>query len=159
MFTIEEVKKTTEPAYVFYHARATSRQSNQKKESNPMNRKTISTTLALLISCSLMVFAQTPQFNIIKPSTTGVPGDEVRLMGFDPAGNLWVGTRMVYWDQVALAMLPANQIDYHPFQVAVSIPVRGRSGQLFTVIRSRPFISEVLPLVMTAQSGSAAKAA
>jgi ligand-binding sensor domain-containing protein len=79
-----------------------------------MNRKTISTTLALLISCSLTVFAQTPRFNIIKPSTTGVPGDEVRLMGFDPAGNLWVGTRMVYWDQVALAMLPADQIDYHP---------------------------------------------
>ena len=44
-----------------------------------MSHRKFNTTLALVISCGLTVFAQTPQFNIIKPSTTGVPGEEVRV--------------------------------------------------------------------------------
>jgi hypothetical protein len=52
-----------------------------------VNHRKISTTLALIISCGLTVVAQTPQFNIIKPSTTGVPGEEVRVMKFDPAAT------------------------------------------------------------------------
>src|SRR6187549_2073788 len=59
--------------------------------------------------------AQTlPQFNIVKPSTTGVPCDEVRVMGFDPAGNLWIAGRWVYWGEAAVAMLSADQLAYHP---------------------------------------------
>jgi len=57
---------------------------------------------------------QTPQFNIMKPSTTGVPCDEVRLMGFDPAGNLWIEGRFVYWQEAAVAMLSADQLEQHP---------------------------------------------
>ena len=39
--------------------------------------------LALVISGASMAIAlaQQPQFNIVKPSTTGVPCDEVRVMG------------------------------------------------------------------------------
>lgn len=70
--------------------------------------------LALVISGSLAAFAQTPQFHIMKPSTTGVPCDEVRIMGFDPAGNLWIGGRVVDWGEVALAMLPADQLGHQP---------------------------------------------
>ena len=70
--------------------------------------------MALVISCGLTVVAQTPQFNIIKPSTTGVPGEEVRVMKFDPAGNLWVAGRFYFWGEAALAMLSADQLDYQP---------------------------------------------
>jgi ligand-binding sensor domain-containing protein len=79
-----------------------------------VNRKKINTALALVISCSLTVFAQTPQFNIIKPSTTGVPGEEVRVMKFDPAGNLWIGGRFYFWGESALGMLSADQLEHQP---------------------------------------------
>ena len=59
--------------------------------------------------------AQTlPQFNIVKPSTTGVPGEEVRVMKFDSAGNLWAAGRFYFWGEAALGMLSADQLDHHP---------------------------------------------
>ena len=79
-----------------------------------MKHRKISTTLALVISCGLTVVAQTPQFNIIKPSTTGVPGEEVRVMKFDPAGNLWIAGRFYFSGEAGLAMLSADQLDYQP---------------------------------------------
>ena len=79
-----------------------------------MKHRKISITLALIISCGLTVVAQTPQFNIIKPSTTGVPGEEVRVMQFDPAGNLWIAGRFYFWGEAGLAMLSADQLDYQP---------------------------------------------
>ena len=79
-----------------------------------MKHKKISTTLALIISCGLTVVAQTPQFNIIKPSTTGVPGEEVRVMKFDPAGNLWIAGRFYFSGEAGLGMLSADQLDYQP---------------------------------------------
>jgi hypothetical protein len=36
--------------------------------------------VALVIAGGMTVFAQTPEFNIVKPSTTGVLGEEVRVM-------------------------------------------------------------------------------
>ena len=55
-----------------------------------------------------------PIFNIVKPSTTGVPGNEVRVMAFDPQGNLWIAARDIFWQEWGLAMLPANQLEYRP---------------------------------------------
>jgi hypothetical protein len=79
-----------------------------------VNYRKINVTLALLISCGLTVFAQTPQFNIIKPSTTGVPGEEVRVMKFDPAGNLWIAGRFYFWGEGGLAMLSVDQLNHQP---------------------------------------------
>ena len=79
-----------------------------------MKYRKISTTVALVISCVLTVVAQTPQFNIVKPSTTGVPGEEVRVMKFDPAGNLWIAGRFYFSGEAGLAMLSADQLDYQP---------------------------------------------
>ena len=59
-------------------------------------------------------FGQTPQFNIVKPSTTGVPGEEVRIMRFDPSGNLWIATRWPFWYESAVAMLSVDQLPYEP---------------------------------------------
>ena len=79
-----------------------------------MNRKQISTALALIIAGSLTILAQTPGFNNVKPSTTGVPGEEVRVMKLDPAGNLWIAGRFYFWEEVGLAMLSADQLDHQP---------------------------------------------
>ena len=72
-----------------------------------MKHKAMIITVALIMSCGAAVFAQTPEFNIVKPSTTGVPGEEVRTMKFDPAGNLWIAGRFYFWEEVGLAMLSA----------------------------------------------------
>jgi len=75
-------------------------------------------TLSCLVTLFLAARAATgqvqPQFNILKPSTTGIPGEEVRIMKFDPAGNLWVFGRHYFWGEVGLAMLSADQLPYEP---------------------------------------------
>jgi len=78
--------------------------------------------------------AQTlPQFNIVKPGTTGVPCDEVRVMGFDPAGNLWIAGRWVYLGEAAVAMLePSDNRQFYgtgPEEVIRSQKIRGDSQQ------------------------------
>ena len=55
-----------------------------------------------------------PVWNIVKPSTTGVPGDEVRVMTFDPSGNLWIAARHTFWQERGVAMLPADQLSFNP---------------------------------------------
>ena len=55
-----------------------------------------------------------PAFNIVKPSTTGIPGEELRLMTFDPAGNLWVAGRWPFWGESGVAMLSADQLQANP---------------------------------------------
>jgi hypothetical protein len=79
-----------------------------------VKHKAIITVVALVISCGITVFAQTPQFNIVKPSTTGVPGEEVRVMKFDPAGNLWIAGRFYFYGEAGLAMLSADQLNHQP---------------------------------------------
>ena len=60
------------------------------------------------------VAAAEPQWNILKPSTTGIPGEEVRVLNFDPEGNLWVAGRWIFWEECGLAMLPAAELPYTP---------------------------------------------
>src|SRR5262249_21828792 len=57
---------------------------------------------------------QLPAFEIVKPSTTGIPGEELRVMKFDPQGNLWVAGRAPFWAESGVAMLPAAQVPYEP---------------------------------------------
>ena len=53
-----------------------------------------------------------PVWTQVRPSTTGIPGEEVRLMAFDRKGNLWVGARWPFWGEAGLAMLSARQLPY-----------------------------------------------
>ncbi len=66
------------------------------------------------ISSVMVSPAAGPRFNIVKPSTTGLPGEEVRVMKFDRAGNLWVAGRFYFWNEAAVAMLPAKQLKFRP---------------------------------------------
>jgi ligand-binding sensor domain-containing protein len=67
---------------------------------------------AAALSCTTL--AGEEQFNIVKPSTTGVPGEECRVMTIDPEGNLWVAARWPFWGESALAMLPAEELPHTP---------------------------------------------
>ncbi len=53
-----------------------------------------------------------PRFNLVKPSTTGVPGEEVRVMKLDPSGNLWIAGRFYFWGEGGIAKLPAKQMKF-----------------------------------------------
>ena len=64
------------------------------------------------ISSSVFNPAAVPRFNLVKPSTTGVPGEEVRVMKFDSAGNLWIAGRFYFWSEGGIAKLPAKQLKF-----------------------------------------------
>src|SRR4026208_2427521 len=66
------------------------------------------------VQLGVVLPAGSPQWNIVKPSTTGVPGEELSLMRLDPHGNLWIGGRWYFWGESALAMLSADQLQYDP---------------------------------------------
>ena len=90
-----------------------------KKEAHHRRKNCVKCTrllsLVILTLFGASACAQTlPQFHIVKPSTTGVPGEEVRVMKFDPAGNLWIAGRFYFWEKVGLAMLSADQLDHQP---------------------------------------------
>jgi ligand-binding sensor domain-containing protein len=53
-----------------------------------------------------------PEWNIVKPSTTGIPGEELREMVFDPQGNLWVAGRWTFWQESGVARLSADQVPH-----------------------------------------------
>jgi ligand-binding sensor domain-containing protein len=38
-------------------------------------------------------------WRLVKPSNTGIPGEEVRIVRFAPDGNLWVGARWPFWQE------------------------------------------------------------
>ncbi len=70
---------------------------------------------AFVILSTSQVFGEiptSPPFNILKPSTTGVPGSEVRVMDVDPDGNLWIASRWPFWFDIGIAMLPADELEF-----------------------------------------------
>src|SRR5690554_2762148 len=80
-----------------------------------MSRSTIITMTVSILGFSALnasAMAQTPEVQLIKPSTTGVPGVEMRVMTFDAEGNLWVVGRWPCWGKVGLAMLSADQVPF-----------------------------------------------
>src|SRR5262245_44770680 len=80
-----------------------------KTSSVAINRIFLGLLVAGLLSGSALA---APRFNLVKPSTTGVPGEEVRVMKFDPAGNLWIAGRFYFWSEAGIAMLPAKQLKF-----------------------------------------------
>jgi len=61
-------------------------------------------TVAVVIAASWPFMAAVAQsddveWQIIKPSNTGIPGEEARVLRFAPDGNLWVGARWPFWQE------------------------------------------------------------
>ena len=87
-------------------------------------KATLNHLMLVAIGCVVALSASTSRadgllpiqagFNILKPSTTGVPGEEVRVMRVDPQGNLWIAARWPFWWECALAMLEPHEQQYTP---------------------------------------------
>lgn len=43
------------------------------------------------------VLAEPPGMRLIRPTNTGIPGEEVRTVQYHPNGKLWVGARWPFW--------------------------------------------------------------
>jgi ligand-binding sensor domain-containing protein len=44
-------------------------------------------------------------WKLFRPSTTGIPGEEVRVVRFAPDGKVWVGARWIFWGEGGFGML------------------------------------------------------
>lgn len=49
--------------------------------------------------------AHAQDWTLMKPSTSGIPGEEVRLVRFAPDGLLWVGARHPFWGEGGIGVL------------------------------------------------------
>ena len=69
-----------------------------------MNRR--SRPLALLAAFALLAPAAAAQtMQLVNPATTGIPGEEVRIVRFAPDGLLWVGARWPFWSDGGIGWL------------------------------------------------------
>jgi ligand-binding sensor domain-containing protein len=55
--------------------------------------------LALGLLSAAPTFAQDPEWSLLRPSNSGIPGEEIRCLGFHPDGKLWVGARWIFWQE------------------------------------------------------------
>ncbi len=71
------------------------------KNRNAITRVCLLVTLATLCATAA---AGDPQWRILKPSNTGVPGELVRFVRVAPDGRLWVGARWPFWQEGGLGV-------------------------------------------------------
>src|SRR5688572_26851344 len=69
---------------------------------------------SLVQSATARDFPANPSFNILKPSTTGIPGQEVRVRTVDHEGNIWIAGRWPFWSECAVAMLTPQEQRFTP---------------------------------------------
>jgi len=65
-----------------------------------MVRLTADRSLARLLLAALPLLAPATAaqtMKLVNPATSGIPGDDVRLVSFAPDGMLWVGARWIFW--------------------------------------------------------------
>ncbi len=43
--------------------------------------------------------AQPPEWSLLRPSNSGIPGEEIRCLQFNPDGKFWVGARWPFWQE------------------------------------------------------------
>jgi len=49
--------------------------------------------------------AQEPSWTLSRPSNSGIPGEEIRCLRFEPDGPLWVGARWPFWEEGGFGLL------------------------------------------------------
>lgn len=64
--------------------------------------------VALLASAALWISAGVGSqvtWELVRPSNTGIPGEEVRVVRFGPDGRIWVGARWPFWREGGIGIL------------------------------------------------------
>jgi len=72
-----------------------------------MKRKEIVLALTL-VATATWLGAQTlsdPVWDLVRPSNTGIPGEEIRFVRFDPDGAPWIGARWYFWQEGGIGIL------------------------------------------------------
>lgn len=49
-----------------------------------------------------------PIWSLVRPSNTGIPGEEIRFVRFDANGTLWVGARWPFWQEGGVGIYDRN---------------------------------------------------
>jgi ligand-binding sensor domain-containing protein len=83
----------------------------------PSNRSIARWLLLVLLALASIVLtvassnAQAPQWSLLRPSNSGIGGEEIRGLRFAPDGKLWVASRWVFWGEGGFGVLdPATQV-------------------------------------------------
>src|SRR5262245_9778063 len=67
--------------------------------------------LAAIVLTGVTARAQTPEWSLLRPSNTGLGGEEIRGLRFAPDGKLWVASRWLYLNEGGFGILdPATQV-------------------------------------------------
>jgi ligand-binding sensor domain-containing protein len=78
-------------------------------EDNRMIRR--ASILTVLLTCVVgsaatnSAHAGQPEWRVVKPSNTGIPGEEVRFVRFAPDGRPWVAARWPFWQEGGVGIL------------------------------------------------------
>ena len=71
--------------------------------------------LAVMLACVVgtgtidQVRAGQAEWRVVKPSNTGIPGEEVRFVRFAPDGRIWVGARWPFWGEGGVGILDRDE--------------------------------------------------
>jgi ligand-binding sensor domain-containing protein len=66
-----------------------------------------STRLVLVLAACLALFAAPAaahEWKLLRPSNTGIPGEEIRFLDYDAGGKLWVGARWIFFEEGGLGI-------------------------------------------------------
>ena len=80
----------------------------------PSNRSTAARSLLILLALVSAVLTitpanATPEWSLLRPSNSGLGGEEVRGLRFAPDGKLWVASRWIFWEEGGFGILdPAD---------------------------------------------------
>ncbi len=59
-----------------------------------------------VLGCACWVSASHAQdWSLMRPSNTGIPGEEVRTIDFAPDGTIWVSARWPFWGEGGIGVL------------------------------------------------------
>ncbi len=59
--------------------------------------------------CTAQVNISSVEWEVFNPATSGIPGEEVRVMKFAPDGRMWVGARHPFWSDGGIGVYDFTQ--------------------------------------------------
>ncbi len=66
---------------------------------------------AALLYLAPSAYSQDVTWDLVRPSNTGIPGEEVRTVKYGPDGRIWVGARWPFWGEGGIGIFdPASDI-------------------------------------------------